>query len=104
MGWAAVTLAAETEAAKRCSKGGGKYNRRARGRSTTKTKEKIKMVYQRKTRDTYEVQGNYGYGHGWECVDTAENRLDGLAALKNYRKNEPGTALRLKLVREKIEV
>jgi hypothetical protein len=98
-----VTLAAEIEAAKRSRKGGGKYNRRARGRSTTKIKEKIKMIYQRKTRDTYEIQGNYGHGHGWECVDTAENYRDGVAALKNYRENEPGTPLRLKLVREKIE-
>lgn len=41
----------------------------------------------------YEVQGNYGYGY--EAVFTASDRTEGLAILKDYRANEPGTAFRL---------
>jgi hypothetical protein len=42
-------------------------------------------MYQRKTTDEFEIQGNYG--HGWEC-ETAEATLkEAKAQAKCYREN-----------------
>jgi hypothetical protein len=46
------------------------------------------MAYQRKTRDEYELQGNYG--QGWECLTTEDTRADIRARLREYRENEGG--------------
>ena len=54
-------------------------------------------MYKRKTRDEWEVQGNYGYG--WEMVTTENTRKEARAQLKCYRENESGTAHRIKMVR-----
>lgn len=43
----------------------------------------------------YEVQGNYGYGQGWEAVTTETTRKEGLERLREYRVNEPGVPFRL---------
>ena len=61
------------------------------------------MAYVRKTRDSYEVQGNYGYGDGFECVTAEDTRHEARERLKEYRANEPGVPFRLKVVREKVE-
>jgi hypothetical protein len=58
---------------------------------------------QRKTRDVWVVQGNYGYGHGWEDVTAEETWKEIRQRVKEYRENEPGTPFRVKLTREKIE-
>lgn len=58
------------------------------------------MAYTRKTRDIFEVQGNYG--HGWECVTAEETYKEARARLKEYRENECAP-FRLKLKRERIE-
>jgi hypothetical protein len=58
------------------------------------------MSYVRKTRDEWEVQGDYG--HGWECVTGAETYKEALQYLREYRDNEGGT-YRLKAVRVKID-
>ena len=55
------------------------------------------MAYQRKTRDEYEVQGNYG--QGWECVTGAESRTEARSLLRDYRENEPATPHRIKVIR-----
>lgn len=47
-------------------------------------------MYQRKTRDEFEVQGNHGYGHGWEVETTEDTRKDARARLREYRDNAPG--------------
>ena len=49
----------------------------------------------RKTRDLYVVQGNYGYGQGWEDLTAAETRTEARGYLKDYRENEPGVPHRL---------
>lgn len=46
------------------------------------------MAYIRKTRDEWEIQGNYGYGHGWECVNTEDTRQDAKRSVAEYRANE----------------
>jgi hypothetical protein len=56
----------------------------------------------RKTRDIYVVQGNYGYGHGWEDLTAASTRIEGKGYLKDYRDNESGTPFRLIKRREKL--
>lgn len=37
----------------------------------------------------YVVQGNYGYGHGWEDLTASTNRKEARANLRDYRKNDP---------------
>jgi len=60
----------------------------------------------RKTRDLYVVQGNYGYGHGWEDLTAAETRKEARSLLKDYRENEPSTPTRLvhKMVRIQLRL
>jgi len=64
--------------------------------------ERKRAMYQRKTRDEFEIQGNYGYGNGWECLITEETREAARGQLKCYQENEPGTAHRIKCVRVQI--
>lgn len=48
------------------------------------------MPYKRKTKDVYHVQGNYGYGHGFETECTEYIWKDAKQRLKEYRENGPG--------------
>jgi hypothetical protein len=57
---------------------------------------------QRKTRDVWVVQGNYGYGHGWEDLTAEETFKEIRQRVKEYRENEPGVPFRVKLTRERI--
>ena len=70
------------------------YTRTNGGMKVKKSKYRVKSrdpVSTRKTRDEYVLQGNYGYGHGWEDL-TAENTLTEIRQrLKEYRENEGGT-------------
>jgi hypothetical protein len=50
------------------------------------------------------VQGNYGYGHGWEDLCASENYKEARANLKDYRLNEVNTPHRLIRRRELNEV
>ena len=59
------------------------------------------MAYTRKTRDIWEVQGNYG--QGWECVTAEEKFSEARARIREYCENEPQYPHRIKLVREKID-
>jgi hypothetical protein len=43
-------------------------------------------MYNRKTIDEYEIQGNYG--QGWECVTTEETWKNAKEQKKCYDKNE----------------
>ena len=36
------------------------------------------------------LQGNYGYGHGWEDLCASESYREGRQNLKEYRENEGG--------------
>jgi hypothetical protein len=65
----------------------------------TKKGRKGKIMYQRKTYDEYEIQGNYGYG--WEMVTTEETRQAAKEQLKCYRENEPNAAHRIVKIRVK---
>ncbi len=48
------------------------------------------MAYKRKTRDEYQIRGNYGYGHGFEEITAEDTRHQALIRLREYRENEPG--------------
>lgn len=48
---------------------------------------------ERKTRDEYTLQGNYGYG--WEDLTSEDTLFDIRARRKEYRDNEPGTPVRI---------
>lgn len=52
------------------------------------------MKYVRKTRDEFEIQGNYGYG--WETVVTEENAAAAREQLNIYNANEPQYKHRIK--------
>lgn len=60
------------------------------------------MAYKRKTRDTWELQANYGFGHGWETECTEYSRTEARARLKEYRENAPGYSYRIVSKREKL--
>lgn len=53
------------------------------------------MAYQRKTRDEFQVHGNYGYGHGYEEVTAEDSFREARARLREYRENEPGIPFKL---------
>lgn len=54
----------------------------------------------RKTRDVFEVRGNYG--HGYEMVTAETTRKEANARLREYRENEPGVDFKIVVTREKI--
>lgn len=56
-----------------------------------------------KTKLVYVVQGNYGYGHGWEDLTAEDNGNEARARLREYRENERGIPFRLVRRRERIE-
>ncbi len=58
------------------------------------------MSYTRKTRDEYEVQGNYGYG--WEMVTCEDSRKEAKERLREYRENETGVAF--KIVKRRVKL
>jgi hypothetical protein len=60
------------------------------------------MSYQRKTQDRWEIQQNWGFGHGWEDVYSADSWKDARRTLKEYRENQPGTPVRAIKRREPI--
>lgn len=60
------------------------------------------MPYTRKTRDEFVIQGNYGYGHGWEDLTSEDRRKDALARLREYDANEAGVPHRMICRRVKI--
>ena len=55
-----------------------------------------------KTKLIHVVQGNYGYGDGWEDLTAEDTRKEALARLREYRANESGP-FRLIRRRERIE-
>lgn len=54
--------------------------------------------------DEWEVQGDYGYGQGWETVCTEETKADAVAQRKVYDENEPGVPHRVKRVPAEVAV
>lgn len=49
------------------------------------------------------VQGNYGYGHGWEDVTAEDSWSEAKARLREYRENEPGVPFRVRRKREHVK-
>jgi len=41
------------------------------------------------------VQGNYGYGHGWEDLTASEDKKEARGFLKDYRTNAPEYSYRM---------
>lgn len=56
-----------------------------------------------KTKLVWVVQGNYGYGHGWEDLTAEESGKEARDRIREYRENERGVPFRLIRRREKIE-
>ena len=61
------------------------------------------MSYTRKTEDEYTIQGNYGYGDGWEDLTCYDTRREARENLRLYRENEPQYSHRLITCRVKNE-
>ena len=59
------------------------------------------MAYKRKTKDEYEVQGNYA--GTWEMLTTEETYKDAREMLKCYEENEPKYLHRIIRKRVRIE-
>ena len=47
----------------------------------------------------YEIQQNWGYGDGWECVCTEVDHAEAKQRLREYRENQPEAPVRLRRVR-----
>ena len=61
------------------------------------------MAYQRKTRDIFVLQSNYGYQHGWEDTTYEDTWRAARAQLTCYRENQPEYAHRVIKRRERID-
>lgn len=59
-------------------------------------------MYKQKTRNEYEIQGDYGFGHGFECVCTEDNWDKARERVKEYRINEPGYTF--KIVKKRVRI
>jgi len=62
------------------------------------------MPYIRKTEDEWNIEGNYGYGDGWEVVTSETTYKEAKECIKEYRDNEPGVPFRIKKHRVKKEI
>ncbi len=63
------------------------------------------MAYQRKTRDRWDIETNYGYG--WEVENSEYTRTDAKRSLKEYRENLQAYGkceVRMTKHRERLEV
>jgi hypothetical protein len=60
------------------------------------------MPKPRKTRDVWDVRGNYG--QGFEVVYSSEDRADARARLKEYDENEPTIPHHIVKTREPIRI
>lgn len=54
-----------------------------------------------KTKLVYVVQGNYGYGHGWEDENEEDNWPDAKRSIKEYRENGPGS---YRLIKRRVPI
>lgn len=59
------------------------------------------MAYVRKTKDEYEIQGNYGPRCGFEMVTCEETWKEAKAQVQCYRENEPYT---FRIVKKRVPV
>jgi len=75
---------------------------RSRAQSYRRSTARANPRAPRKTRDVWEVRGNYGYGHGYEAVTAADTRQEALAYLREYRANEPGVPFKIVKTREAL--
>ena len=62
---------------------------------------KFRKKKERKTREEFQIQGNYG--QGWEEVTAEDTRKEAQARLKEYRENQPEYPHRLVVKRVPIE-
>jgi hypothetical protein len=53
------------------------------------------ITVRRVWRSEFVVQGDYGYGHGWEDLCSESSRKEALARLSEYRDNERSATHRL---------
>lgn len=61
----------------------------------------LRMSYQRKTKDRWDIMTNWGYG--WECENSEYTRADAKRSLREYRENLAGRAdVRMEKHREPI--
>ena len=63
------------------------------------------MAYQRKTRDRWDIETNYGYG--WEVENSEYTRTDAKRSLKEYSENLQAYGkceVRMTKHRERLEV
>lgn len=59
------------------------------------------MAYVRKTRDEYDLQGNYG--EGWETLTCESTYREAVQRRKEYRENGDFAPMRIKALRVPID-
>lgn len=65
-------------------------------------KKKVAEARPRKTEDEYTLQGNYGYGDGWEDLTSESDRKQIIQRKKEYLENDPRCDYRIVKRRVKI--
>jgi len=60
-----------------------------------KENKKLKVMKINKYIYLFVIQGNYGYGDGWEDLTAAEDYREARGYLKDYRENEPDVSHRM---------
>lgn len=58
--------------------------------------------YVRKTFDEYNIEGDYGYGQGFEVVNTEKTWPEAKRSVKEYRQNQQGIPFRITKKRVRI--
>ena len=53
-------------------------------------------MYERKTKDVFVLEVDYGYGDGWEYVLEEDTKLEANKRLKEYRENCPQYSARIR--------
>jgi len=60
-------------------------------------------MYQRKTRDEYEIQCDYGYGDGFECVCAEDTRKEANQRRFEYLQNDTQMK-RIRIVKKRVKI
>ncbi len=62
------------------------------------------MAYKRKTKDEYDIQCNYGFGHGFETVTTELTRKEAMARAKEYRENDHSCHCAVQVKKRRVRI
>jgi len=60
-------------------------------------------MYKRKTRTEYQIQCDYGYGHGYEEVFTTDSYADARKIRRDYERNDL-SAFAVRIIQKRVRI